>query len=486
MAVLIVFPHDPPGAGAGRTPLEESLESQTSGAWYLAAGPGTEVATGDIIVHLPIDARLHPRGCQAVLDAFAQHPDAVALYGDLMVGNTRQARPAWSPTRVQSEPGACLPLAIRAGQPQLDPHSHPLELERTLAGSNAQVLHLPSPLTSHPAQPELLQQPVPDDPRFEPGPRPGTFRRRPSPSGQASVSIIIPSAGFNRPGTNEPMLARCLETLSLLDPPPVEILVVVGDEYQGELPQAGPGLPVQVVHRGRGSFDYSRSINCGLLASRGELVLLLNDDTEAESPDWLGRMAAHMEDPSVGAVGAALVYPDRTVQHVGVVFDDGHPLHPFRNHRLSDTSEHGGDVARDVIAVTGACLLARRADLLTVGGMSPSFPLSFSDIDLCLRLRQSGLRVMVEPAAVLTHHESASREPAIEPWEHDRFTHRWGEVEDPWYHPAFWRPNDPDAMTRNTDHLEPVDRDRSWPARTTAVGPGMLQARINPRSSIRP
>ena len=224
------------------------------------------------------------------------------------------------------------------------------------------------------------------------------------------------------------MLDRCLTTLVRLDPLPKEVIVVVGDEYQGIPPRQAAGLPMRVIHRGAGPFDFSRAVNCGLLASRGELILMLNDDVEADSSDWLGQMATHLDDPTIGAVGATLLYPDRSIQHIGIEFEGALPIHSFRGCQVSEAAAAGGDKVRDVDSVTGACLLARRRDLLAVGGMSLEFPASYGDIDLCLRLTRSGLRVVVAPAATLTHHESASRPPVIEPWESERFIARWGET----------------------------------------------------------
>lgn len=252
---------------------------------------------------------------------------------------------------------------------------------------------------------------------------------------QASTSIIIPSAGHSLPGIDTSMLNRCMTTLARLDPLPKEVIVVVGDEYQGEPPSSVNGLLVKVVHRGAGTFDFSRAVNCGLLASGGDLVLMLNDDIEAETTNWLGQMAAHLDDPTIGAVGASLLYPDRSIQHIGIEIGDAQPIHPYRGCPVSEAAAVGADVARDVISVTGACLLARRRDLLAVGGMSLEFPASYGDIDLCLRLIRSGLRVVVEPAATLVHHETASRAPVIEPWEWERFNARWGEEASSWHRP---------------------------------------------------
>ncbi|MCY3963164.1 MAG: glycosyltransferase [bacterium] len=262
----------------------------------------------------------------------------------------------------------------------------------------------------------------------------------PQPHSQASTSIIIPSAGQRLPGAETSMLNRCLDTLAQLEPLPKEVIVVVGDEFQGEQPRpslrSANSLPVEVIHRGPGTFDFSRAVNCGLLASSGKLILMLNDDIEAETTDWLGQMAAHLDDPTIGAVGATLLYPDRSIQHIGIEIGDAQPIHSFRGCQLSEAAAAGADVAHDVISVTGACLLARRSDVLTVGGMSLEFPASYGDIDLCFRLLRSGLRVVVEPTATLIHHESASRAPVIEPWEWERFIARWGEDASSWHLPV--------------------------------------------------
>lgn len=277
---------------------------------------------------------------------------------------------------------------------------------------------------------------------------------------QATTSIIIPSAGHALPDAETSMLERCLTTLALLEPLPKEVIVVVGDEFQGEAPRQANSLAVQVIHRGAGPFDFSRAVNCGVLASRGELVLMLNDDIEAESSDWLGQMAVHLDDPAIGAVGATLLYPDRSIQHIGIEFEDAQPIHSFRGCQLSEAAAVRGDAARDVSSVTGACLLTRRRDLLALGGMSLEFPASYGDIDLCLRLNQSGLRVVVEPAATLVHHESASRPPVIEPWEWDRFTFRWGEAAD-WGHPPVNSESDHNYDSPMTaDQVDGEDRDQ--------------------------
>ena len=115
--------------------------------------------------------------------------------------------------------------------------------------------------------------------------------------------------------------------------------------------------------------------------------------------------------------------------------------------------------------------MSRRSLLLALGAMSTHFPLSFNDVDLCLKIRRSGHRVIVEPAATLVHRESFSRVARIFDWEWDRWIDRWGEVTDPWYHPGYRRPDDPENLRLNADHLEPAEtRDHFDPRETTVKG----------------
>ncbi|MDE0267766.1 MAG: glycosyltransferase family 2 protein [Acidimicrobiaceae bacterium] len=499
-----------------------------------------DACSGDIVAWLTGDAKLHPGFHVAVFEAFKQYPQAVALYTDIAIEGRRIARPAWSPTRVQSAPGSSLPLVVRVrvlvdvgllpaddGASLLSADAQ-FKVEAYLASTEMLVLHIPSVLISYPTSfthpREQLSGKVQSANTFRPPPQPirsvqellvrecqpgNTLRPRPrhrSPClrNQRRTSVVIPSAGVSLPGSETPLLENALNSLALLDPLPQEVIVVVGDEYAAEVnisenmdssmgsivmfADVADNLGVSVdsslldrvfvLYRGPGAFNFSFAINQGILAGKGEFVLLLNDDMEANTPDWLGRMAAHLRVPSVGAVGATLLYPNRTIQHIGIVIDDARPLHPFIGQRLEDVASHNGDVARDVISVTAACLLARRRDLMTVGGMSEMFPLSFGDVDLCLKLRRLGLRVIVEPAAQLTHFESISREPHIRKQEWDRYIHRWGEVIDPWYHPAFHRPDDLECLRLNVDHLDPVNQNGRWPVRNAMIRSQVHRSRV--------
>ena len=493
MAVLHIIPWGSADLDLRDSPLERSLRRQRDTGWRLAsrAAPLEGLGNDDFVIHVDADATLRRDAVQLLCAALNDDRAAVAVYADVHIGERTMRRPGWSRTRVISEPAACHPLAVRASEIDHDALADPARTALELARRGHRVLHIPAPLSTHTsrtahAEPAATLAAVLSHVRsiglradVDPGPRPGTHRLRPRFDQRPTLSVVIPTAGTPHRTEAGRFVDHCLRALARTDWTDLKVLVVVGDEFAGD-PHTltfPAGLSGEVIGREPGPFNFSNAINSGVLAASGELILLLNDDTEPIEPGWLDRMAVHLDDPSVGAVGAALQYPDGSVQHAGLVIDDARPLHPFVRWRPEATAPHGGDLARDVIAVTGACLLARRRDFLAVGGFSTRFPLSFNDVDFCLRLQRCGFRVVIEPGARLVHHESASREPHIEPWEWDRYIHRWGEVTDPWYHPGHHRPDDPLQLRRNADHLDPDEPVESTTARDTEIRPRVHHTR---------
>lgn len=445
-----------------------------------ADGPPCERDCDGATVHVGATGRLTEIAQEAVLDAFARRPDADAVYGDIEIRGTIQRRTAWSPTRLVAEPNAAAPLAVRCRTlAELRCGVGDPALALQLARRGAVVLHIPAVLSRHSAELPVADPAVLDAhlaatgiaATVVKGDRAGRFRLLPDQSHKPAVSIVVPTAGKPLDGGDgsEPAVQRCLASVAADARPGLEVILVVGEEYRGDPEQiAHGGLRVRIERRPAGKFDFSAACNQGILAARNELVLLLNDDTEVDS-GAVDAMAVHFGDSSIGAVGALLRYPDGTIQHAGMVIDDAHPLHPFVGWTTEECRRYGATTARDVIAVTGACLMSRRSLLLSLGAMSTRFPLSFNDVDLCLKIRRSGHRVIVEPAATLVHRESFSREARIYDWEWDRWLERWGEVVDPWYHPGYQRPDDPANLRRNADHLEPAEHQDHREPRDTAI-----------------
>lgn len=246
------------------------------------------------------------------------------------------------------------------------------------------------------------------------------------------VSIVIPTAGGRRTvhGEEGVLLERCVRSLVERTTYQTWELVLVTSE----------GTPQDVIDRVRalvgdrfvhapvsGPFSFSRSVNEGARHASGHHILLLNDDTEAVEPRWLDRMVCVAADPTVGAVGAKLLFEEGTLQHVGIIVtDDGTPIHPLGSEVDGIGRFATKEVDVDYLAVTGACLLTPRADYLAVGGFSEDLPLNFNDIDYCLKLVARGRTVVTAPFARLFHYESSTRGHNLDPWEQEYLERRWG------------------------------------------------------------
>jgi len=200
-----------------------------------------------------------------------------------------------------------------------------------------------------------------------------------------------------------------------------------------------------------GAFNYSAVNNLGVKHATGEYILLLNNDTEVISSNWMEEMLMYAQREDVGAVGAKLFYADRTIQHAGVVLALGahrtaghcHYKMPLQNLGYMGRLCY----AQNMSAVTGACLLVKKALFEEVGGLEESFAISLNDVDFCLKLREKGYLNVWTPFAQLYHHESISRglDDSGEKAERynresEQFRTKWKEVleaGDPYYNPNF-------------------------------------------------
>lgn len=251
------------------------------------------------------------------------------------------------------------------------------------------------------------------------------------------VSVVIPSA-------SEELLARCLR--SLRDRTTYEnIEVVIVDSKVGRLScvqELLDGAPHRLVPYAE-RFSFSVAINIGAAAARGEYLVLLNDDTEVRSPDWIERMLEHALTPGVGVVGCKLCYPGGEVQHAGVVIGrEGVGAGHINVGFPGDAPGYRGMLAttHNCSAVTGACMMVSSQLYAQLDGFDESFDSEYSDVDLCLRAIERGRRVVWTPRAVLIHHERSSLPMKVNPRDQQRFEERWSSryrSGDPFYHPAF-------------------------------------------------
>ncbi len=200
-----------------------------------------------------------------------------------------------------------------------------------------------------------------------------------------------------------------------------------------------------------GPFNYSRINNYGASFAEGDFLLLLNNDTQVITVNWMEEMLMYAQRRDVGAVGAKLYYEDKTIQHAGIVLGLGAHRTAGHTHYKVNIENVGymGRLcyAQDVSAVTGACLLVRREWFDRLGGLDESFAVALNDVDFCLRLRGLGLLNVFTPFAELYHFESKSRglddsseRAARYDEESARFREKWKavlEAGDPYYNPNF-------------------------------------------------
>ncbi|BCI68207.1 hypothetical protein AAJCM20276_28310 [Acetobacter aceti] len=230
----------------------------------------------------------------------------------------------------------------------------------------------------------------------------------PLPSVLPLVSIIIPTR--DRPD----LLRTCLQgLLEETDYPRFEIIVVDNGSIQPDmlvLLEEVSRHPIVTVLRQEGAFNWARLNNQAAARSQGDLLLLLNDDVRILHSGWLEEMVRQNLRSGVGIVGARLLYPDGTLQHAGVMLSRDGATHLLRGAKAGDTGYLNALICqRDLSAVTGACLMIRREVFELVGGVDESFAVSCNDIDLCLRVRTAGWRIVWTPHATLTHVDGGTR-----------------------------------------------------------------------------
>ncbi|MBK5238386.1 MAG: glycosyltransferase [Actinomycetales bacterium] len=271
----------------------------------------------------------------------------------------------------------------------------------------------------------------------------GVFDTRRDVVGTPLVSIVIPTRGTNSiiNGREESLVIAAVRSIIDMTTYPHFEIVVVADAVADPavLAQlsviAGDRLRVVTWTK---PFNFSEKMNFGVLHSRGEFVLLLNDDVDVLTADWLGSMLALAQRSNAGMVGAMLYYGDDTIQHAGHAYYEGSPTHiGLGLPRGSVGPNNGYLVEREVSGVTAACALMPTKVFLEVGGLTALLPGNFNDVDLCLKVGWKGYDIYWTPHAELYHFESKSRDAHVHFYELDVIGRRWGlRLSDPRFWPG--------------------------------------------------
>lgn len=254
------------------------------------------------------------------------------------------------------------------------------------------------------------------------------------------ISIIIPTKD------RIDLLKRCIESIQNRSSYDNYEIIIVDNMSQEEETAAyldGLGKSYRIIKFNE-KFNYSKLNNYAAEFARGEHLLFLNNDIEVLNSDWLEAMLEQSQRDEIGCVGAKLLYPDRKIQHVGVVVGwGGRAEHIYKWLHSNDIGYMGHFVSiRNYSAVTAACMMLRKSIFNEVGGFDERFEIGFGDVDLCLRVRELGYENLFTPYAELLHYESATRGRSFsfDPHPNDtkRFIERWQEYikgGDPYYNP---------------------------------------------------
>jgi glycosyltransferase involved in cell wall biosynthesis len=440
---------------------------ESNGGIVAASNDALEMADGEFVVLLDHDDELHRNALSFVEEALRANPEADYLYTDEdkidAAGHHSGPffKPDWSPERMRTQMYTCHLSVLRRSlveevggfDPELE-GSQDWDLVLKVTERAREVLHVPKVLyhwrmleTSAAGGGEAAKPWA-----FEAGKRavqahceriglparverdpadPGVYHLEPTLERRPSVSIVIPTAGNSREVRYEEtvLVTHCVRSIVETSTYENYEIVCVADDSTdaavlGELREIG-GDRMRLV-RYEEPFNFSAKINLGAAHSDGEHVLLLNDDIEVVTPNWLERMAMYSGMSEVGAVGSRLLWQDGRLQHVGVRFEGGLPGHIYRGFS-GDFRGYSNNVrvAQNCLAVTGACLMTSRELFEELGGLTTLLPVNYNDMDYCLKAVASGRRIVYDPDTILYHFESSSRSTEVEEWEKQQLTERW-------------------------------------------------------------
>ena len=463
---------------AASDPRIRVLHRAENGGITSASADALAMATGEFIALLDHDDLLHEAALAAIAQCADEHPDLDYSYSDeahLSMGGevvTPFYKPDWSPERLRSQ-NYCTHFSVfrRALAVEVGGFRHGFDGSQDYdlilrVTEKARYIHhftwimylwrqLPTsvagdrnakPYAYESGQRALqehadrlgieatveMQQPL------------GTYRFRRAMTRTPRVSVVIPTRGTSSRvwGVDRCLIVETIESVLHKESYPDLEFVIVCD-------MVTPPFVVRALERLLGDrlklvwydrpFNYSTKCNLGVAHATGELILLLNDDMQVITPDFLTTLVPIALESKVGMVGAKLFFADGTLQHAGHVYN-GDPYHAMFRWSGDELGPSGLLVVqRECIGVTAACALVRMDVYDEIGGLTPLLHSNFNDVDFCMKIRGAGYDILWTPYVEMYHFESQTRVPTPTEYEHLVIRHRWSDKlhGDPYYNPNF-------------------------------------------------
>ncbi|KAA1379744.1 glycosyltransferase family 2 protein [Aeromicrobium fastidiosum] len=452
---------------AARDPRIRVFSRDVNGGIVATSNDAASHARGQFIALLDHDDLLTTHALQAMAAAIAKNPDEVDyLYSDEdkvmpdgSIGHTF-LKPDWSPERFRHQMYTChfsvlRTSLFRAVDGFRDGYDGSQDWDLILrATERARLIHhVPQVLYHWRAIPgsaaaELDAKPY----AFETGrqaiqgqlerlgidaivthrPEVGVYEVRREPDLTTPTSIIIPTIGSSGRvwGSTRCFVSEAIRSVRDHTAHADLEFVVVYDtptppQVLHEL-RSIPGIDLVLVEF-RQPFNFSAKCNIGALHARGDVLIFLNDDVQAESDEVVGQLIAPLSEAGVGMTGAKLLFESNRVQHAGVEYGSGSIYHTLYKQLHVDVKNPELLMNREVSALTGACVALRRDVFTAVGGFTEELPVNFNDVDFSLKIRREGLRLVWLWDVVLWHFESITRSPTVHAFEKEFIVNRWGQ-----------------------------------------------------------
>jgi GT2 family glycosyltransferase len=460
---------------AAADPRITLIERSENGHIVVASNDAVNVAKGEFIALLDHDDLLVPRALEHMAKAIAHEPDVDYLYSDEDKvdpdGNLFDEfrKSAWSPEQLRGHMYTCHFSVLRTsavrevgGFHEGFEGSQDHDLVLRVTERARKIVHIPKILYHW----RVIPGSAAGDPHAKPyawvagvkavqahldrlgidatvdfGPGQSTYRIERKLDPAVRISVVIPTAGADGMVWGERRYYVVEAVRSLLEHAGhdnVEI-VVVHDAHTPtralQLLRKAAGRQLRLIRYDK-EFDFSEKCNLGVLSSYGDVVVLLNDDIEVVSDDFLVQLVAPLFEDGVGMTGARLLYPDGRVQHGGLAIDkrlehvlaEGRVVHqgPFLVRETARFRVGSALIVnRECSGLSAACLAIKRSLYEKVGGLSEELPINFGDVDLSLKVQRAGYRLlwMVGPTAY--HFEARSRHPVVLPREARALDRRW-------------------------------------------------------------